>query len=78
MCSPCVTFIRLSGFRPIYQNKLQEQGIQDVVNVSKINFKPYGNLVDQTFSQFNETLIKNEDAHSQIVNMLKTQGKISQ
>ena len=62
----------------MYQNKLQEQGIQDVVNVSKIKFKPYGNLVDQTFSQFNETLIKNEDAHSQIVNMLKTQGKISQ
>ena len=71
-------FYQVIRFRPMYQNKLQEQGIQDVVNVSKINFKPYGNLVDQTFSQFNETLIKNEDAHSQIVNMLKTQGKISQ
>ena len=26
----------LSGFSPLYQNKLQEQGVQDVVNTNKI------------------------------------------
>lgn len=34
----------LSGFPPLYQNKLQEQGIQDVVKV-KINFEVYFDLV---------------------------------
>ena len=46
----------LSGCPPLHQNKLQEQGLQDVVNRNKIKFKPYGDLVDQTFSQFNEKL----------------------
>ena len=34
----------LSGFPPLHQNKLQEQGIQDVVKV-KINFEVYFDLV---------------------------------
>ena len=49
----------LSGFPPLYQNKLQEEGVQDVVNINKIKFEPYGDLVDQDFSQFNENLINN-------------------
>ena len=36
----------LSGFSPKYQNKLQEEGIQDVVNIKKMKTKPYGDLVD--------------------------------
>ena len=50
----------LSGSAPLYQNKLQEQGVQDVVNRSKISFEP--------FSQFNENYINNQDSHSQIEN----------
>ena len=43
-------------------------GIQDVVNISKIKFEPYGDLVDQAFPQFNENLINKQDPHSQIEN----------
>ena len=39
----------LSGFPPLYQNKLQEQGVQDVVNTNKIKFEPYGDLVDKAY-----------------------------
>ena len=39
----------LSGFPPLYQNKLQEQGVQDVVNTNKIKFEPYGDLVDKVY-----------------------------
>ena len=39
----------LSCFPSVYQNKLQEQGIQDIVNLSKIRGKPYNDLVDQAF-----------------------------
>ena len=49
----------LSGCPPLYQNKLQEQGVQDVVNRNKIKSESYGCFVDQAFSQFNETSIKN-------------------
>ena len=58
----------LSCCSPLYQNKLQEQGVQDVVNRNKIKFEPYGNLVDQVFSQFNENSINIQDPHSQIEN----------
>ena len=58
----------LSGCPPLYQNKLQEQGVQDFVNRNKIKFEPYGDLVDQAFSQFNENSINNQDPHSQIEN----------
>ena len=50
----------------MYQNKLQEQGVQDVVNRVKIKFEPYGDLVDQAFSQFNENSINNQHPRSQI------------
>ena len=56
----------LSGCPPLYQNKLQQQGVQYVVNRNKIKFEPYGDLVDQAFSQFNEISINNQDPHSQI------------
>ena len=58
----------LSGCAPLCQNKLQEQGVKDVLNRNKINFEPYGDLVDQTFSQFNENSINKQDPHSQIEN----------
>ena len=56
----------LSSYPLIYQNKLQDQGVQDFVNRNKIKFEPYNDLVDQAFSQFNENSINNQDPHSQI------------
>ena len=46
ICSSCVAFILplrdenqlLLGFPPMYQNKLQEEGVQDVVNINKMKF----------------------------------------
>ena len=58
----------LSDFRPLCQNKLQEKGVQDVVNNNKIKFQPYEDLVDQSFSQFNENSINNQDPHSKFEN----------
>ena len=58
----------LSGFPPMYQNKLQEEQVQNVININKIKFEPYGDLVDQVFVQFNENLINNQDPYSQIEN----------
>ena len=58
----------LSGCPPLYQSKLQEQLVQDVVNRNKIKFEPYGGLVDQALSQFNEKSINNQDPHSQTEN----------
>ena len=58
----------LSDCPPLYQYKMQEQGVQDVVTGNKIKFEPYGDLVDQAFSQFNENSINNQDSHSQIEN----------
>ena len=54
----------LSGDSPLYQNKLQEQGVQDVRNRNKIKFEPYGDLVDNAFSRFKENPINNHDPHS--------------
>ena len=68
MC--CFYFIRsgilLSGLLPFYQSKLQEQGVQ---NVNKMKFETYGDVVDQVYSKFNETLINNQDPRGQIENM---------
>ena len=48
----------LSGFPPFYQNKLEEQVFQDVVNINKLKFEPYCNLVDETFTEaFNFNLM---------------------
>ena len=58
----------LSGCPPFYQNKLQEQGVHDLVNRNKIKFDRYGDLVDQAFSQSNENSINNQDPLSQIEN----------
>ena len=49
----------------MYQSKLQQQGVQGVINRNKIKFEPYDDLIDQAFSQFNENLINNQDPHSQ-------------
>ena len=53
---------------PFYESKMQEQGVEDIVNRNKINFKPYCDVVDQDFSQFNENSISNQEPHSQIKN----------
>ena len=63
----------LPGCPPLFKNSLQEQGVQAVVNMNKIKFEPYGDLVDQAFSQFNKTSIANQDSHIQIEND-ETQG----
>ena len=55
-------------FSTLQQNKLQDQGVQAVVKMNKVKFEPYGDLVDQTFSQFNEKSITNQDTDSQIEN----------
>lgn len=56
----------LSDCPLLYQSKLQEQRIQEVANMNKIMFKRYSDLVDQTFSDFNETLINIQDPYSKI------------
>ena len=58
----------LSGFPPFYQNKMQEQGAQDIVNINKTKFEPYGDLVDQGYSNCNAALINNQNPHSQTEN----------
>ena len=59
---------QLSGCPPLYQNQLQKQRVQDVVNRSKKKFESYGDLVELVFSQFNESYINNQDSHNQIEN----------
>ena len=50
-------------------SKQREQGVQALVNLNKIKFEPYCDLVDQAFSQFNEnSLITSQNPHSQIEN----------
>ena len=53
---------------PFYESKMQEQGVEDILNRNKINFKPYCDVVDQDFSQFNENSTSNQEPHSQIKN----------
>ena len=73
-CSRYVVFILsvlsefLSGFPLLYQNKLQKGGVQDVVNINKIKFESYGDLVHQAFLEVNEILINNQHPHYQIKN----------
>ena len=49
----------LSGLPPLYQNKVEEQGVQDIGNIDKIKFEPYGELVDEVYSRLIETLNNN-------------------
>ena len=48
----------MSGF-------LSKQGVQVIVNINKINFESYDDLIDYNFPQFNEALNNNEDPPSQ-------------
>ena len=50
------------------QNKLQEEGAQNVVNINKIKFEPYCDFADQGFLQHNENLIKTQEPVNQIKN----------
>ena len=50
------------------RTRSQEQGVEDDVNRNKIKFEPYGDLVDQGFSQFNKNSINNQEPHNQIEN----------
>ena len=38
----------------MYQNNLQDERVQDVVNVNKIKSETFGDLTDQNFLQFND------------------------
>ena len=58
----------LSGCPSLYRNKLQEQGVQNVINRNKIKFEPYGHSFDQNLSQFNENSINNQGLLIQIEN----------
>ena len=57
-----------SGFSPTYQNKMQEEGAQNIVNINKIKFEPYCDFADQGFLQHNENLIKTQEPVNQIKN----------
>ena len=54
----------LSSCPLLFQINLQEKGDQVVLNTNKKKSEPYGDSVDQVFSQFNENLTKNQDPHS--------------
>ena len=58
----------------MHQNKLQKQRVQDVANGNKIKFGPYGDLVGQAFSEFNENSIKNQDPQAKL-KIMKHQGQ---
>ena len=45
----------LSGFPPLYQNKLEEKGFQDIVNRNKIKFEPYSDLIVPVFLNLTRT-----------------------
>ena len=62
----------LSGLPPMYQNKVQEEQVQDVIKINKMKFEPHGDLLNQAFVQLNEILINNQDPYSQI-EMMKHQ-----
>ena len=47
---------------------MYQKGVQDVVNINKIKSEQYGNLIDQSFSQFNETMIYKQDSNDKIEN----------
>ena len=58
----------LSGCAPLYQNKLQKQGVHDVVKRNK-KFESYRDLVDQVFVlNLMRTQIIIKDPHRQIEN----------
>ena len=57
-----------SGFSPTYQNKMQEEGAQNIVNINKIKFEPCCDFADQGFLQHNENLIKTQEPVNQIKN----------
>ena len=50
----------------LYQKKLQQQDVQDIVNRNKIKFEPYYDLVYQAFSQFDDN--SNQELHGEIEN----------
>ena len=54
----------LSGFPPLYQNKLRKQEVQALINMNKIKLQPNGDLVDQVFCQFSEKSFTNQDSQS--------------
>ena len=68
----------LSGCPPLYQkknkNKMQEQGIQDVVKRNKVKLEPCSDLVDQAFIQFNENSFNNQDCQVKL-KMMKLQWR---
>ena len=45
----------------MYQNKIREDRDQYVVNINKMKFEAYGDLVEQPFLKLNENSINNQD-----------------
>ena len=62
----------LSDFPTMHQNKMREEGAQDIVNVNKTKFGLYGDLVDQAFLQYNESF----KTHRAKLKKIKHQGHI--
>ena len=55
----------LSGTPPFHQNKLLEIDIQRIANNNKVKFEPYGDLVDEVQTHYNENLINSQDPYGQ-------------
>ena len=49
----------------MYQDRLQQEGIQHVVNTVKLKFKPNDYLVDQVYSILYHNLINNQKSYYQ-------------
>ena len=52
----------------MYQNNLLDERVQDVVNINKIKLEPYGDLIDQAFSQYNENFENDETPRAEYIN----------
>ena len=49
----------------MYQDRLQQEGVQHVVNTVKLKFKPNDYLVDQVYSILYHNLINNQKSYYQ-------------
>ena len=48
----------------LYQSKLQDQGEQDIINMKKMKFDPYSDLVDQALYQFSGNSVNTQYPYS--------------
>ena len=52
----------------IYQGKLAEAGVLDIIDNNRQKFKPYAIMVDRAYENLNSEFVDNKDAHKQIEN----------